>query len=171
MVSLLAAAGCDDKKTSDAGPPPPPPPPTEAGAKQLLTHFVKPGADLKTLSQALRPSRTDFEAVFTDEAATRLASLYAPEWEAGNLVISPAEGQTEVIVRAVPSAEIKAWSRVAADNLPGGYEKIKDHIKDGVTVYSFKFVKPGETSGTSFDGLVNVNGQWRVFPKPYRREG
>ena len=32
----------------------------------------------------------------------------------------------------------------------------------------FKFVKPGQTFGMAFDGLVYINGKWCIFPKPYR---
>ena len=41
-------------------------------------------------------------------------------------------------------------------------------MKSGLTVYAFKFVKPGETLGMAFDGLVWVNGHFAIFPKPWR---
>ena len=44
-------------------------------------------------------------------------------------------------------------------------------IKPGLKVYRFKFVEPGEDLGMAFDGLVNVNGHWRIFPKPWRVAG
>ena len=28
--------------------------------------------------------------------------------------------------------------------------------------------EPGEELGMAFDGLTYVNGNWRIFPKPYR---
>jgi hypothetical protein len=172
-VFVLAAAACDDKKTGKAPEGAPAastggPPATEAGAKELLSAFLKPGADVKSLSQNLRPSKADYSTVFTDEFAAKLAALYDPAWESGALVLKPNEGQTELLLRAVPSAEIKAWSKTASDDLPGGYEKIKDHFRDGHTIYAFKFVKPGETLGMAYDGLVHVNGHWRIFPKPFR---
>ncbi|HEX2748514.1 MAG TPA: hypothetical protein VHM91_10980 [Verrucomicrobiales bacterium] len=141
---------------------------TEAGAKQLLAGFVKPGADVKSLSASLRPSKADYEAVFSSEFAAKAAALYDPAWDAGKLVLAPKEGQTEVILHGVPTADIKAWSQNASDDLPGGYKTIKDEFKGGNTVYAFKFVKPGETLGMAFDGLVFVNGHWIVVPKPFR---
>jgi hypothetical protein len=141
---------------------------TEAGAKELLTQFLKPGADYKTLSSALRPSKADYEAVFSSGFATKAAAIYDPAWDAGQLVLKPKGGQTELLLHGIPTADIKAWSPNAAADLPGGYQKIKDEFKDGNTVYSFKFVKPGETSGMAFDGLVFVNGHWVVMPKPFR---
>jgi len=35
-------------------------------------------------------------------------------------------------------------------------------------VYRWKYVKPGEQLGTSFDGLIYVNSHWAWFPKPWR---
>ncbi len=140
---------------------------TEAGAKELLTAFLKEGADTKTLTAALRPDKADYEAVFTAEFAAKVAEAHKPMWD-GGAAIGPKAGQTELLLHGVPTSEIKTWSENARMNLPGGYERIKDNFKDGLTVYAFKFVEPGETLGMAFDGLVHVNGKWRIFPKPFR---
>lgn len=29
-------------------------------------------------------------------------------------------------------------------------------------------LEPGQTLGMAFDGLVHVNGHWRLFPKPWK---
>lgn len=175
-IIAFAAAGCRDnkenEKSKDTGGSSSASiskyPGTEAGAKEMLSAFLKPGADLKNLTMSLRPSKADYAAVFSADLAAKVAALYDPGWEAGALVLTPKEGQTELMLQSVPSAEIRAWSPAASRALPGGYEKIKDQIKDGLTVYAFKFVKPGESSGMAYDGLVHVNGQWRIFPKPWR---
>lgn len=143
-------------------------PGTPEGAKDMLSAFLKPGADLKALTLPLRPTRADAEAVFSAEFADKVFQMYDPAWAAGKLVLAPNEGQTDLILRSATTDEIIAWEQNASDNLPGGYEGIKDHFKKGLTVYAFKFVAPGETSGMAFDGLVYVNGQWRIFPKPFR---
>ena len=44
-------------------------------------------------------------------------------------------------------------------------------LQSGVTLYRFKFVKPGEGLGMAFDGLVHVNGHWVIIPKPWRALG
>jgi hypothetical protein len=144
------------------------PPGTEAGAKELIAAFAKPGADTKALTAALKPTPADYTSVFTADIAAKVEAAHAPMW-ATNPAIGPKEGQTEArIVAAVTTAEIKEWNKNASDNLPGGYQKIKDNFKDGLTVYKFDFVKPGEDAGMSFDILVHVNGNWRLFPKPWR---
>jgi hypothetical protein len=38
-------------------------------------------------------------------------------------------------------------------------------------IYRFKFVEPGKDLGMAFDGLIYVNGHWRIFPKPWRALG
>ena len=43
---------------------------------------------------------------------------------------------------------------------PGGYKRVADKFKPGLTVYRWKYVKPGEKLGMSFDGLVYVNNHW-----------
>ena len=139
----------------------------QAGAKELLTAFLKPDADRKALTAGLRPDKADYEAVFAGDLAAKVMAAHAPMWDAG-AAIGPNEGQTELLLDGVTSADIKGWTPNAADVLPGGYEKIKDGFKDGLIVYRFKFVKPGETTGMAFDGLIHVNGKWRLFPKPWR---
>ena len=139
----------------------------QAGAKELLSAFLKPGADLKALSAVLKPGSADYAAVFTGDFAAKVEAAHAPMW-ATNPELGPKEGQTELLLDGVSSADIKGWTANAADVLPGGYQGIKDKFQDGLLVYRFKFVKPGETSGMAFDGLVYVNGQWRLFPKPFR---
>jgi len=42
------------------------------------------------------------------------------------------------------------------------------HLKPGLRIYAFKFVEPGQSLGMAYDGLVRVNGQWRIMPKPWR---
>ncbi len=179
VTIALTFSGCGDKPAADAGKSPSGdaaatpaaapagPPGTEAGAKELLSALLKTGADTKALTAALKPDKADYEAVFTGDFAAKVAAAHAPLWES-KPAIGPKEGQTELMLNGVSSTDLKAWAKNASDNLPGGYEKIKDNFKDGLTVYAFKFVKPGEDTGMAFDGLVHVNGKWRIFPKPFR---
>ena len=145
-------------------------PATEAGAKALLAEFVKPGADHAALSKNLRPTAEDYKAVFEPDLAAKAESVYGPAWEAGQLVVAPKEGQTEVKVFSATSEELKSWSGGAAE-FPGGYKDVAAQIKPGLKVYRFKFVEPGQDLGMAYDGLVNVNGHWRIFPKPWRVAG
>jgi hypothetical protein len=144
-------------------------PGTEEGAKQLLGEFLKPGADHPALTKQLRPSKDDYKAVYGD-AADKLAATYDPVWDKGDLVIKPNEGQTELKLASASSDDLKNGTGNAGE-FPGGYKKVADKLQSGVTLYRFKFVKPGEDSGMAFDGLVYVNGHWVIIPKPWRALG
>ena len=142
-------------------------PGTMEGAKALLESFLKPGADLAGMSTALRPTKDDYKALYTDEFAGKLDAMYAPAWDAGALVLKPKDGQTALLLFSATTEDFKAGN-AAAGEFPGGYKKIADQMKPGVTLYRFKFVKPGETLGMAFDGLAHVNGHWVIVPKPWR---
>lgn len=143
-------------------------PGTDEGARAMLAEFIKPGADVKALSLKLKPSKSDYEAVFEKAFADKLQSMYDPPWSAGKIVIAGKPAQTEVLLRKVASAEARKWSPQASSVLPGGYQKIASDIKPGQTIYTFKFVEPGKSLGMAYDGLVYVNGGWKIFPKAYR---
>ena len=140
----------------------------DAGAQALLSEFLKPAADVKTLSKQLQPTKADYEAIYSPTLASKLIAMYEPVWASGALVITPKPDQTELKVQSVPSAEVRQWTPKASAILPGGYKQISPDIKDGFTVYAFKFVKPGEQLGMAWDGLTYVNGHWCIFPKPWR---
>ena len=142
-------------------------PATDEGAKSLLAQFVKPGADYAALSRNLRPAKADYEAVFEPEMAAKADALYSPAWEAGQLVVTPKTGQTEVMLGSATTDEMKAWTGSAAD-FPEGWRQVAPQLKPGVKIYRFKFVEPGKDTGMAFEGLAHVNGNWRIFPKPWR---
>lgn len=142
-------------------------PGTEAGATGLLKEFVKPGADTASLSKQLRPTVSDYAAVFDADSATKIAAVYEPAWSAGQLVIAPKAGQTEVKVFSATSDEMKSWTGNAAE-FAGGWKTVAPKLKAGLKIYRFKFVEPGQDLGMAFDGLIYVNGHWRIFPKPWR---
>lgn len=157
---------CDGGKSSETSKYPG----TEEGAKQLLGEFLKPGADHAALSKPLRPSKDDLKAVYGAEAADKLAATYDPAWDKGELVIKPSDGQTELKLWSATSEDLKNDAGNAKD-FPGGYKKVADKLQPGITLYRFKFVKPGEDLGMAFDGLVHVNGRWVIIPKPWRALG
>jgi hypothetical protein len=142
-------------------------PGTDEGAKALLNEFVQPGADHAALTKNLRPTKADLEAIFTADLAGKADAVYGPAWDSGQLVVAPKPGQTEVKIASATSEEIKKGTGAAAD-LPGGWKQVADKLKPGLRLYQFKFVEPGKDSGMAYDGLVHVNGNWRIAPKPWR---
>lgn len=142
-------------------------PGTDDGAKQLANAFLKPGADCAALSKQLRPTAADYAAVFDGDFGTKVAAAWDPMWEAGKMVMAPKPGQTEVKISSATTDELKAGTGNAAE-LAGGWKQAAAKMKPGLKVYRFHFLEPGKDAGMSFDGLIFVNGNWRVFPKPWR---
>jgi hypothetical protein len=178
LALSLSLAGCAPQGATETAPSKSAAPPsaagnagtypgTDAGAQALLAEFVKPGADHAALSRQLRPTKADLEAIFVSDLATKLEATYGPAWDSGQLVIAPKEGQTEVKVSSATGEEIKSGTGGAKD-LPGGWRQVADKLKPGIRMYRFQFVEPGKDSGMAYDGLVHVNGNWRITPKPWR---
>ena len=142
-------------------------PGTDAGATQLANAFLKPGADHAAMSKQLRPTPADYAAVFEGDFGTKVAAAWNPQWDAGQVVMAPKPGQTEVKVSSATTDELKAGTGNATE-LAGGWKEAAAKMKPGLKVYRFHFLEPGKTAGMSFDGLIYVNGNWRVFPKPWR---
>ena len=156
--------------SSGCGKPPPAAnqPDTAEAAKAVLSEFLNPNADHAVLSKRLRPNKEDYLAVFEPEFARTAEATYTPAWDGGQMVIAPKRGQTQVLLYRATTEDIKKWTGNASQHFPGGYQRVASKFKDGLTIYSFEFAEPGATQGVAFDGLVNVNGSWRIFPKPWR---
>jgi hypothetical protein len=115
---------------------------------------------------SLKPEEGDYEKVFTADVARLAHDNYERFW------ISPPRalgknGQTEVLAVAAPS-DAFATENELSNEFPGGYRKIADKLQPELVWLRFKFVRPGETSGMAYDGLVWLNGRWAWFPKPWR---
>jgi hypothetical protein len=142
-------------------------PGTAAGAKALVSEFVKPGIDAAALTKQLRPTTADYKAIFDASAATRIDATYSPEWDRGTFVVAARPGQTEVKLSAATVADLKANNDKAKD-FPSGYVKLASHLVGNTTLYRFRFVEPGQEQGNAYDGLAYVNGHWVLVPKPWR---
>ncbi len=157
------AAGGDGTAVAAAGSPAG----NEDGAKTLLAQFVAPNADHAALTRSLKPTTADYKALFDSATAPKVESAQAKDWESGKAVIKPADGQTEVKISSATGADL-ASGKGGAKEFPGGYRKIAKHLVPTATFFRFKFVKPGEDTGTAYDGLAFVNNHWVIAPKPFR---
>jgi len=158
LVAIVLAAGSVVARAADE----------LADAKAMLEKFLTADTDRAAMTAALRPGEEDYLAVFADkEFAFKLKAMHDEMWNAAGAVISPKEGQTELLAWAATSQQLRDGTGDAGQ-FPGGYKNVADKFKDGVTIIRWKFVRPGETTGMAFDGLIRVNGQWRFFPKPWR---
>jgi hypothetical protein len=144
------------------------PPGSEAAARALLKEFLDPAADHASLTAKLRPTRADYDAVFTSEAAAKLFAACDPAWQQGEMVVKGKPDQTQLLLWSATTDDLRAWRGNASERFPGGYKDIAAAFKPGQTIHVFKFVAPGQSLGMAFDGLVYVKGGWRLFPKPWR---
>lgn len=143
-------------------------PGTEEGANSLLKEFMKPGVDTKKLTMELRPTKEDYRAFYKEEATADRAEAYFDKlWSGGDAVVAPKEGQTELKIAAATTEQLRDPAGFLPD-FPGGLKALSDDLKPGLTIYAFKFVKPGETTGMAYEGLTHINGKWRLFPKAWR---
>ena len=136
-------------------------------AQALLKEFQQPNADHVALTKRVRPKKEDFDAVFESTAAAKAQSVYGPAWDGGQIVIKPTPEQTELKLVSATKEELTNVTG-GAEDFPGGYREALPYLKSGVTFYAFRFVKPGDKFGMNGDGLVYVNGHWRMFPQPWR---
>ncbi|MDB4998562.1 MAG: hypothetical protein JWM74_5994 [Myxococcaceae bacterium] len=171
-ASAVGSASGSASASASASPSAAPPdfktfPNTPAGAKSLVSEFLKPGVDAAALSKQLRPASADYKAVFDAATAAKIDAVYSPEWDKGSFVVQARPGQTEVKISSATVADFKAANEKAKD-FPSGYAKLAPRLVGASTIYRFRFVEPGQEQGNAYDGLVYVNGHWVLIPKPWR---
>lgn len=142
-------------------------PGNKEGAKALLLQFLQSGVDKAALTKKLRPTSRDYRTVFKGVTAKKAEAGYQAPWDQGKIIIRGKPGQTELLVWSATTQELQKGTGDSG-SFPGGYAKIASNFKEGLTFYRFKFVKPGESLGFAWDGLIFVNGHWVIFPKPWR---
>ena len=146
MLCAVAAAACDDGAgiSGEKG---------EVGATRIAQKLKDDPATLA----ALKPSESDLKRLFEDSAVsavqTYVEKMYT-ELKSVDLKEDPSG------VHCYGSEEIKSWKNVS--HLPGGYQRLGDKFKPGVEVCAFK------SGGTSWDGLMWVDGKWFFIAKPFR---
>jgi hypothetical protein len=119
------------------------------------------------MTKALKPTTADYRAVFGDNAS-KAESHYEKLWSDPKIKIGASSENTGLLLSKATTEELKSWTGEAMTDFPGGYKRIADKYQPNLTVYRWKYVKPGETSGMAYDGLIYVNGHWAWFPKPWR---
>ncbi|MDU8926852.1 hypothetical protein RXV86_05610 [Alisedimentitalea sp. MJ-SS2] len=139
---------------------------TEADARAMLEEFLKPGNDLARMTRNLLPRSELVRQVYGEPLATRMMEMYDAALTP-DVKIAPKLGQTDLLMTYATTGALKQGAPELGE-FPGGYKKVLPFIKADVPIVRFKFVKPGETLGMAYDGLVYVGGQWVWMPKPWR---
>jgi hypothetical protein len=145
-------------------------PGTDEGVRQLLVELRTSG-DAKALTHALKPTIADYRAVFVEDVVARAEAGYEKLWSDPKTVIAAPPENTDIVLAKATTEELQKWTAEVDAGFPGGYKRIAAKLKPGLTVYRWKYVKPGEKSGMAYDGLVHVNYRWVWFPRPWRMVG
>jgi hypothetical protein len=161
-ASILEVVQGNGKNTPDT-------PGTKAHAEAFLTQFVQPNADRVALTASLGPSEAEIRAVYAAPLAYALVAMYNEMFQPG-VQIGPKTGQTQVLVWMGTTATLRAGDPVLED-FPGGYGDVRGFLQGDYPIVRFKFVKPGESLGMAFDGLIWINDRYVLMPKPWRALG
>lgn len=144
-------------------------PGTRDGARALLSEFLKNDTDRKKLTMELKPSKEDYRAFYQDEeTAARAETFFEKMWSGSDVVVAPKEGQTELKLAMATTEQLKDSDGEYAEFPTAMAAAAEVYLKPNQTLYAFKFVKPGESTGMAYEGLTHINGRWRLFPKPWR---
>lgn len=161
LAALAAPAGARPETPAPAGDGG-----SRADAERMLRRFLEPGADLAALTGALKPEPEDVRAVYAEPLAGRLIESYGTMFTPG-VQFGPKPEQTDLLVYHTTTGALKGgWPGDGA--FPGGYGEVLRYFMGNQPIVRFKFVRPGETIGLAFDGLIYVNGRWVLMPKPWR---
>jgi len=141
-------------------------PGSEAEARLLLEQFLDPATDRYALTRALLPQPQEIREVYDEPLASLMLQTYEEALKPG-VAIEPNPGQSELLVVYTTTGALRQGDPVLGE-FPGGYGKVVGFMKGNHPIVRFKFVKPGETLGMAYDGLVHVGGRWVWMPKPWR---
>ncbi|MGB7343051.1 MAG: hypothetical protein WBD20_02465 [Pirellulaceae bacterium] len=144
-----------------------------AAAQVEMKKFTKVGSpqEAEKLSKAMIAPLEICQKVFEPELAALAAAEYAKErldiFGGAPMSIEVSPEYSELHVSAALSEDLNTRSKTAK-NFAGGWQRVAGQMKPGFTFYRISFVRPGQTSGMSYDGFVQVDGKWYAFPKVWR---
>jgi hypothetical protein len=129
----------------------------------ILASLVGKGGPAAIL--ALRPREEDYERVFAS-GAERARAGYEAFWRDPPRIEVPSDRTHIAVVRATTEDLAEGTGR--AVDFPGGWRRIATSLRPGLTWVAWRYHRPDESLGTSFDGLVRLDDRWAWFPKPWR---
>jgi hypothetical protein len=142
----------------------------EAKARAILDQLAAAGLQGTgglLAQQLLRPREGDYEKAFLPSMADALQRAYAPFWATSQMAPRPKAGQTQVLTFLATTEDLQAYN-ARARQFPGGYKDVAPYLAPERVWVRWKFVRPGESLGMAFDGMVWLDDHWAWFPKPWR---
>jgi hypothetical protein len=138
----------------------------EASARAVLAPFLNAGGGRQRAMLALQPLPADYARILKEPLATRVRNDHRDFWN-GLQVISHDPDETELQLIVATTDDLIA-KREVIDQFPGGYRDLAAWLQPGLRVARFRFVRPGRTLGTAYDGLFYLDGRWVFVPKAWR---
>jgi hypothetical protein len=120
-----------------------------------------------TLLHAVRPRPEDYAKAFREPLAAAAAQAFAAVWAEPPSLQLPRPEQTQLILDLAPAGMLGSDNELSR-RFPGGYRKLAPYLVPNRVWARWKLVRPGETIGMAYDGLVWLDDHWAWFPKPYR---
>ena len=117
--------------------------------------------------QTLKPKDTDYEQVFVGKAVAVARQTYTSMWNKGFKIEHPTSVQNDIHCYVAPAGFLTKYNPLSR-YFPQGYQSIAGWLNPHRVWVTWSYLKPGSTSGLSYDGLVFVDNRWVWFPKPYR---
>jgi hypothetical protein len=138
---------------------------TEAAASILPVLPRLAGPEWSTLVEGFRPRPEDFARVFLEPEP--FVALYQTVWAQIPRSSGVKPEQSQIRAVAATTALLR-FPNAASDAFPGGYRRIVNLLAEGQVWLAWKYVRPGNTAGTAFDGLTLLGDRWVWFPHPWR---
>lgn len=116
--------------------------------------------------ETLQPKDEDYDRIFVPEAVEIAQKGYEELW-AESPFPQPQSDQTEILIALGRAEELLSESGIA-EVFPGGYQSIAHYLLPDKVWLTWKYVKPGENSGMTYDGLVWLEDHFAWLPKPWK---
>lgn len=138
-------------------------------AEALLKKFIDADhpSKIRKLTLNLRPTKAACDQLLEPKLAAVAAKAYGELYDEESTSLMRERFETEFILRKISTDELRQQTPLARQ-FPGGYKSIAPKMNKGFTLYEVRFVRPGETTGMRYDGLVKIDKQWFWFPKIWR---
>ncbi|KQU77055.1 MULTISPECIES: hypothetical protein [unclassified Rhizobacter] len=118
------------------------------------------------VAATLRPRDDDFDKAFVPGVARAARQAYGALWSQPPRLGS-ASRESRIVLHLAPAGML-ADDNELSRHLPGGYRHIASQLQPQRVWAAWKVIEPGQSAGTSYDGLVWLDDHWAWFPKPYR---
>ena len=138
-----------------------------AGALPMLAALASPGG--AELLASFQPQPTDYALVFDAEIASQVRVAMSELWRSPPR-INPGAEYSEIEVTAAPAGMFRTNNELSW-KFPQGYREIAGWLEPRLTWLRWRYRRPGQQSGVSYDGLVWMGSRWVWFPKPFRPIG